>query len=704
MSSNETQTDGAAAPRAPAPSPWHRGERALHERMGNAAQMESVGRRVIRDFMPEQHRLFYPQLPFIVAGAVDGQGRPWATLIEGPPGFIESPEPRRLDIGARPGAGDPLREAWVAGAQVGLLGIELHTRRRNRLNGRLIEGSDGGLAVQVDQTFGNCPQYIQQRGFAFAHEPGAGSTGPVEAMNALDEAARQAVAAADTFFVASQFPGDAEHPEPAVDVSHRGGRPGFVKIVGEVLHIPDFAGNLHFNTFGNLLLNPRAGLLFVDFSTGDLLQLSGRAELVFEGPEIAAFQGAERMWTFTVEHLVRRRRALALRWTLDEPSPHSLMTGSWDEASAKLQAATLQQAWRPMRVTRIVPESSTVRSFYLEPADGFATAAFLAGQHLPIRLQIPGEDRPLIRCYTLSVAPSDGVYRLSIKRQGRVSRHLHDSLRVGNLIEARAPRGDFTIDALQRRPAVLLAGGIGVTPMLAMLRHIVFEGLRKRRLRPTTFIYATHNQAERAFDAELAELARRGGDALKIVRVTAAPEAQARPGHDFELQGRVDLQLLRQVLPFGDHDFYLCGPPPFMQALYDTLREQRVMDDRIHAEAFGPAGLQRRDDAPADAPAAAPPPVATGEVQVLFSASGLEARWTPASGSLLELAEQGGLAPEFGCRGGACGSCKTQVLEGEVSYLRPPACKTGPGEALLCCAMPAQGQPGQSPPRLVLKA
>lgn len=698
MSTNTQPSSDATSARSS--SPWHRGERAIHERMGNAAQMESFGRRVIRDHMPDQHRQFYNQLPFMVLGAVDAQGRPWATLLEGQPGFMHSPEPRQLEIAALPGEGDPLRAALVDGAAVGMLGIELHTRRRNRLNGR-IQRQESGFSVQVGHSFGNCPQYIQKRGFKFERMPGASYGGQVESMTALDDAALATIAAADTFFVASQFPGDAEQPEPAVDVSHRGGKPGFVKVVGDLLHIPDFAGNMHFNTFGNLLVNPRAGLVFVDFSSGDLLQLSGTAELIFDGPEIAAFQGAERLWTFRVEQIVRRRNALALRWSLDEISPNALMTGSWDEAQAKLQAAALRDVWRPLRIARIEDESSSVRSFYLEPADGFAAPGYRAGQHLPIRVQLPGQDKALIRTYTLSAAPSDGFYRLSIKRQGQVSQHFHDQLRPGDLIEARAPQGDFTIDALERRPAVLLAGGIGVTPMLAMLRHIVFEGLRKRRVRPTVLIYATRNHAERGFNAELAELARRGGAAIQIIRVTDSPEADAEPGRDFDVQGRIDMNLLKRVLPFGDHEFYLCGPPPFMQALYDGLREQRVMDDRIHAEAFGPASMKRHTEVLAVAPLL--PPVATSDVQVLFSESSKEARWTPASGTLLELAEQRGLSPEFSCRGGSCGTCKTQVLEGTVTYLNPPAYPCAPGEALLCCALPAQAQQGQ-PLRLVLKA
>ncbi len=169
---------------------------------------------------------------------------------------------------------------------------------------------------------------------------------------------------------------------------------------------------------------------------------------------------------------------MPLRWTLpaDGFSPYSTMTGSWEESAQRMKAIQHAHAWRPFRITKIVDESSVIRSFHLEPADRAGVIPHLAGQHLPIRVTRATGEAPLIRTYTLSVAPSDGFYRISVKRDGVVSRYLHDVLHEGDLIEARTPAGNFTIDALERRPAVLLAGGVGVTPMLAMLRHLVVDG------------------------------------------------------------------------------------------------------------------------------------------------------------------------------------------------------------------------------------
>ena len=383
-------------------SPWHAGEKQLQAHVGVAERMEAFGRRVIRTGMPDQHRTFYQQLPFMLYGAVDADGKPWASIIEGEPGFAHSPEAGTLQFGSLPSADDPAQLS--NGAAIGLLGIELHTRRRNRINGRIHSMTAGGFGVSVEQSFGNCPQYIQLRQFRSVPlaDP---STRIAQQLDGLDDAARSMIAGADTFFVASYVDVDGQR---SVDVSHRGGQSGFVQVEGNRLTIPDFAGNLFFNTLGNLLLNPRAGLLFIDFNSGDLLQLSGRTEIILEGPQVEAFQGAERLWTFEVESVVRRPAALALRWRFDGVSPTSLLTGTWEQARARLQAQALGDQWRPLQVVRIEAESHNIRSIYLQPADDAGFPIFRAGQHLPLRFNIADEVH--IRTYSLSSAPSDDFF------------------------------------------------------------------------------------------------------------------------------------------------------------------------------------------------------------------------------------------------------------------------------------------------------
>ena len=669
---------------------WHEGERFIQAKLGVAERMEIVGRRVVRDFMPDQHRDFYAQLPFIVLGSVDAAGDPWATFIEGRPGFMASPTRTTLDLAARPHPLDPAAAGMQDGAPVGLLGIEMHSRRRNRMNG-FLSHTDGGMRVGVDQSFGNCPRYIQLRDFGFARDPVAPFSGEIEHLDALDATARAMIAGADAFFVASYADRAGGAGRRQVDVSHRGGRAGFVRVADDgLLTIPDFDGNLFFNTLGNIVLNGKAGLLFVDFASGDMLQMSGDADVVFDSPEIAAYQGAERLWTFRPRRIVRRRAGLALRWTFQEGgwSDSSLMTGDWRQAAERLRALDFATRWRGLKVARIVQESDTIRSFYLESNDDAGLLPHLAGQHLPIRVMLPGADKPLIRTYTLSHAPSDGGYRISVKREGQVSRYLHDQLREGDLLETRAPAGDFTIDMGVNRPVVLLAGGVGITPMLAMLRHIVYEGLRKQKIRPTTIFYAARTKGERAFDRELADLVAAAKGAVRLVRVLSQP-GDAGEGADYEAAGRVNMALLGRYLAFGDYEFFLCGPPPFTQAIYDGLRDMNIADKRIHAEAFGPASLVRAPDCATAAAAPVRPPPATDTVPVMFMNSLKEARWTPGGGTLLELAEARGLEPEFSCREGTCGTCRTKVLKGAVTYIKEPGASVADDEALICCAVPA---------------
>jgi ferredoxin-NADP reductase len=372
------------------------------------------------------------------------------------------------------------------------------------------------------------------------------------------------IARADTFYVASYV--DREDGTRQVDVSHRGGKPGFVRVGSDgMLTIPDFSGNLFFMTLGNIHVNPKTGLLFIDSETGDMLQMTGDAQVVLDSPEIAAFEGAERLWTFTARQVVLRPGGLPLRWRMEADgwSPNLLMTGSWSEASDRLAAAALAQRWRPFRVARVVEESSAVRSLYLAPADGVALIPPLAGQHLPVRMTLD-DAQVLSRSYTLSMAPSDGQYRISVKKEGRASHHLH-TLREGDLLEVRAPAGGFTVDAAERRPAVLLAAGIGITPLLAMLRHLVHEGRRTRTLRPTWLFHAARTREERPFDDEIAALLEDGKGGVRRVRTLSQP-AGAVPGRDYEKEGRIDMALLKATLPFDDYDFYLCGPAAFMQA------------------------------------------------------------------------------------------------------------------------------------------
>ncbi|MEO0947732.1 MAG: pyridoxamine 5'-phosphate oxidase family protein [Cyanobacteria bacterium J06641_5] len=310
-------------------APFHQGEIAIHTRMGVREKIDEIGRRVIRDFLPEQHRKFFAKIPYIIVGSVDDVGRPWASVLLGNPGFISSPDVHTLHITAQPLFGDPFAQILAKDINIGLLGIELDTRRRNRLNGVVTSIEVDGFELRVAQSFGNCPKYIQARTAEWVDfEPTTPK--PVYEITALMEAERSLIAAADTFFIATAYQAEVAGAAGGVDVSHRGGKPGFVRVDDDgTLTVPDFAGNYMFNTFGNLEMNPRAGLLFADFSQGDLLYLTGRATIVWEGEEIQTYEGAERLLKFHPEQGRRVAGSLPLRWSDPELSPFLTATGPW---------------------------------------------------------------------------------------------------------------------------------------------------------------------------------------------------------------------------------------------------------------------------------------------------------------------------------------------------------------------------------------
>jgi uncharacterized protein len=309
---------------------FHAGERAVQARAGVAERMAEIGSRVIRDFMPDQHREFFTQLPFLIAGTVDAAGQPWASVLTAPAGFVQSPDAHTLAVQAQPLAGDPLQHTLVNGASIGLLGLEPHTRRRNRMNGVVQNVGASGFKVQLQQSFGNCPKYIQAREAVYLPERQRIQS-VLYKSDKLDDAARHMIAAADTLFIASAYSGDVPAgAADGVDVSHRGGKPGFVRVDDDgVLTVPDFVGNSFFNTLGNLTVNPRAGLLLMDFDSGDLLYLAVTAEIIFDGPEVRAFEGAQRLIRFQVKGMRRLVAGLPLGWGPAALSPALDGLGSW---------------------------------------------------------------------------------------------------------------------------------------------------------------------------------------------------------------------------------------------------------------------------------------------------------------------------------------------------------------------------------------
>ena len=298
--------------------PFHSDEIAAQVLAGHLAK----GRAAIRPFMPDQHRAFFALLPYLFTSTLDARGWPMASVLSGRPGFAYSPDAATLRIDALPPSDDPAASGFAEAAPIGLIGLDLATRRRNRLNGRIDLVDARGFEIEVAQSFGNCPQYIQTR----VPTPRPSAPAFAEPMSVLDAQARRTIMTADTLFVASRSRPEVG-PDGGLDMSHRGGKPGFVRVEGDTLVIPDFRGNRYYNTLGNLLGDPRAGLLFIDFASGDLLQVQGTASIDWHPQDAPA--GAERAWRLAIDRAWRRRDALPVAWRFGDYAPTTLATGVW---------------------------------------------------------------------------------------------------------------------------------------------------------------------------------------------------------------------------------------------------------------------------------------------------------------------------------------------------------------------------------------
>lgn len=542
--------------RAVTTSPFHAGEQAVQTRVGVRETTEPWGRKVIRSWMPDQHREFYASLPFVVAAARDDSGRPWITLLTGEPGFVQSPDPTSLEFAGGLLEGDPLQNSLAPGTDLGLLGIELDTRRRNRVNGTIERATPEGLRFRVGQAFGNCPQYITERVW---HRVQSSAPAVATRHAALTPEMRQTIRGADTFFIGSGHKSGEPHESNGMDASHRGGPSGFVTVESDTrIVFPDYAGNNHFNTIGNLVVDPRVALLFVDFDGGGLLQLTGKAQVDWDSPAVAEHAGAQRLVCIDIEEIVHRRDALPLRFSKPQDETKAL------EVIAKRR------------------ETDDVTSFYLAPRDGEHLAEFVAGQHLPLEVSIDDHDEPLTRTYSLSNAPGQGHYRISVKREahGLVSRFLHDSVEVGTCLHARAPAGDFVLGDSQR-PVVLLSAGVGVTPMISMLQALTAE----RGERPVTFLHGARDGNHHALAAEVTAIAA-ANDNVIASTAYSQPRSADVLHRDYDVEGRIDADLIARTVPNLDAEFFICGPTSFLASTAAALTELGVPETSVHVEQF----------------------------------------------------------------------------------------------------------------------
>jgi len=344
--------------------------------------------------------------------------------------------------------------------------------------------------------------------------------------------------------------------------------------------------------------------------------------------------------------------------------------------------------FRKFVVVRKVMETHDICSFYLEPHDRRPLPVFMPGQYLTFRLNIPGQPKPVIRCYSLSDAPRADHFRVTIKRigappgkpdgkPGLVSSHFHDQIEEGDIVDVKAPAGQFYLDPAEDSQVVLIGGGIGLTPVMSMLNALV-DAHSQRNI---WFFYGLRNRTEHVMAEHLRQVAEENPNVqLNICYSDPRPD-EDRQGEHYHHGERVSVDLLKRIVPGETAHFYLCGPPAMMQSLVEAFHAWGVDDKRIHYEAFGPASVK---GAASTQPAAA---VSTS-IEVGFSRSSKKCVWDGRS-TILEIAEANGVQIEFGCRAGNCGTCVTAVKQGNVNYPTHPGTSVEEGSCLACVAVPA---------------
>ena len=438
-----------------------------------------------------------------------------------------------------------------------------------------------------------------------------------------------------------------------------------------------------------LVAHHRPGFYFRVIHEGDI-GAGDRVEKLSDGPERMTIAEIDAL-LYSAEHeregLRRAVRipALSVDW---QGSMQALLTaaeagGTTGNAGLGL-GASAPLAWRGFRPVVVVAsreESADVRSFELAAEDGAQLPPALPGQYIMVRMK-PDPDAPVVtRSYSLCSPPGSPTYRIGVKNEGGLaSGYLHQSVRAGNRLEISAPRGSFTL-AAGATPVVLISAGVGITPMLAMLHSAAAS-------RPIWWLHSARDRAHHSFAKETQDLLVALHASRRCV-IYSRPAPEDRPGQDFDRQGHLTLELLHELEIPQDADFYLCGPPGFLDDFQKGLASWGIPWPRVHVELFGPAptrtpGIARvapilphRPDGPGgDGPI------------VTFSRSGLTVPWDPRFGSLLELAEACDVPVRWACRSGVCHNCESGLVEGELAYAPEPLDLPAEGNALICCSTP----------------
>ena len=363
-------------------------------------------------------------------------------------------------------------------------------------------------------------------------------------------------------------------------------------------------------------------------------------------------------------------------------------------AKAQIERDKTLLSWagtRKFRIDEKVEEGGDICSFYLAAHDGKPIPPFLPGQYLTFSLQIEGQNKSTVRCYSLSDSPhKTDKYRVSIKRippppkepdapPGLVSNHFHKELKQGDIVDVKCPSGNFYLETAKHTPIVLIGGGVGVTPVLSMLNNLAHI----KSKREIWFFYGVRNSSEHIMRSHFEQIAKEHEN-IHLQVCYSNPSENDEFGTHYHHMERVSVDLFKKVLPSNNYEYYICGPQPMMESLVTGLQDWGVPKGDIHMEAFGPASVKVQSKVKENAA-----PEQKGQsFNVTFSRTGKSLTWEPSAGSLLELAEANDIVMDSGCRAGNCGTCVTAVKSGELDYLEDPGTTIESGSCLACIAKP----------------
>jgi ferredoxin-NADP reductase len=621
---------------------FHQGELTV-QALANEADIAQRNGSVVSQHILKGALPFIAQQHMAIVSSTDENEQIWTSALFGEPGFISAPSDQKVLINPQKmikQSADPLWRNIVTNSQVGLLIIELSTRRRFRVNGTMLLLEDGQFEVTVAQAYPNCPKYIQRRQPTLSPDALTYNTPQPILGDMLTDIQLELISSSDSFFVGS---GVNNHHN---DSSYRGGAPGFVNIINnQQLLIPDYKGNSMFNTLGNIQSNPKAGLTFIDFKQHKLLQLTGNAKILWHQiDDNNDTGGTKRYWQFDIKHWQETKLPSGLHWMFFDYSPHN------PKANVNAKAENINDL--VLKVSAIEQKSKNIKLFKLTSANDAILPAFEPGAHLPIELSLPENNKALRHYSIISSSHDNRFYDIAVQQElhgAGGSNYIHEQLRIGQQIKAKAPVNDFSLTSPGKHH-ILIAGGIGITPILSMLKQLV-ENKESFELH-----YSIKQSTDAAFVEEINNLS--GNNA----RFYFTQEIQAT---------RIDLPIILATERKSSH-VYICGPITMIQAVKDQATKNTWQPDHIHFESFGHS-VQKNDKA----------------VEVILKKSGKTIIIDPKE-TLLDGLIAANVSVPFECKRGECGMCSTEYVAGIPDHRDSFLTKDEKAHSLCLCVSRAQ--------------